>query len=94
MTLGYYIYYRVAAEQSQRARTVIASLQEDVRERTGIRGRLLHRRDDPATWMEIYEGISDEQAFSASLCAAVDRCGFSGVLASGSRRVTEVFDPD
>jgi hypothetical protein len=58
---------------------------------TGVRGRLMHRRDDPAPWMEIYEGISDEQAFDASLAAAVKRCGFSSVLAAGSQRVTEIF---
>jgi len=93
MRLGYYIYYRIAADQAESARRIVAALQEDLRAQTGVSGRLLHRRDDPATWMEIYAGVSDEQEFDASLAAAVERCGFSSVLAAGSRRVTEIFVP-
>ncbi len=93
MRVGYYIYYRIAADQAENARRIVAALQEDLRGHTGVSGRLLHRRDDPSTWMEIYEGISDERAFDASLAAAVDRCRFSSVLATGSRRVTEIFGP-
>ena len=93
MSPNYYVYYRIALEQAGRARGVVAALQEDVQRQTGVGGRLMHRRDDPATWMEIYEGISDEPAFAASLAAAVERCGFSGVLAAGSQRITEIFGP-
>lgn len=91
MSPNYYVYYRVAPDQAERASGVVAALQNDVLAQTGVRGRLMHRRDDPSTWMEIYEGISDEHAFDASLAAAVERCGFSGVLAAGSKRITEVF---
>ena len=91
--LGSYIYYRIAVDQTEIARRIVAALQEDLRGQTGVSGRLLHRRDDPATWMEVYEGISDERTFDASLAAAVDRCRFSSVLAAGSRRVTEIFGP-
>lgn len=93
MTIGYYIYYRVALEQGERTKRVVAALQQDVFERTGVRGRVLQRRDDPATWMEIYEGIADERAFDASLAAATERCAFSAVLAPGSKRITEIFGP-
>ena len=91
MSPNYYVYYRVAPDQAERARGVVAALQDDVLAQTGVRGQLMHRRDDPATWMEIYEGVSDERAFDASLAAAVQRCGFSSVLAAGSQRVTEIF---
>lgn len=91
MTVGYYVYYRVAPAQSEQAARVVALLQADVCSRTGVSGRLLRRRDDPTTWMEIYEGVSDEQGFDASLAAAVAQCGFSGVLSGDSRRITEVF---
>lgn len=91
MSPNYYVYYRVALDQAERAKGVVAALQDDVLRRTGVRGRLMHRRDDPATWMEIYEAIPDEQAFDRSLAAAVEECGFSSVLAAGSQRVTEVF---
>jgi len=93
LTLGYYVYYRVALDQAERAQRVVAALQEEVLKRTGVRGRLLHRRDDPVTWMEIYEGIADERAFDASLAAAVERCAFPSVLAAGSQRITEIFGP-
>jgi len=91
MTIGYYVYYRIALDQAERAKCIVEALQQEVLALTGVRGRLLHRRDDPATWMEIYEGIADERAFDASLAAAVERCGFDGALAPGSQRVTEIF---
>ena len=93
MSPNYYVYYRVALDQSERARSVVAALQDDVLAQTGVRGRLMHRRDDPATWMEIYEGVSDGHAFDASLATAVKRSGFAGVLAAGSQRITEIFGP-
>lgn len=33
----------------------------------GVRGQWLHRRDDPATYMEVYEGVGDTAAFEALL---------------------------
>lgn len=33
----------------------------------GVRGRWMRRRDDPATYMEVYEGVGDEAAFEALL---------------------------
>lgn len=33
----------------------------------GVRGRWMHRRDDPATYMEVYEGVTDEAAFERVL---------------------------
>jgi hypothetical protein len=33
----------------------------------GVRGRWLRRRDDPATYMEVYEGVEDAAAFEAVL---------------------------
>lgn len=93
MTSGYYVYYRVALDRAVQAKRVVEALQQDVFALTGVRGRLLQRRDDPSTWMEIYEGIADVGAFDASLAAAVARCGFSGVLTEGSQRITEIFEP-
>ena len=93
MTIGYYVYYRVAPEKFAHGRQIVASLQEKVRASTGVSGRLLRRRDDATTWMEIYEGISDEQAFEASLTDAVERSGFSSVLADRATRITEIFGP-
>jgi ribosomal protein L20A (L18A) len=33
----------------------------------GVRGRWMHRRDDPTTYMEVYEGVKNEAAFEAVL---------------------------
>ena len=33
----------------------------------GVRGRWMHRRDDPTTYMEVYEGVENEAAFEAVL---------------------------
>ena len=33
----------------------------------GVRGRWMHRRDDPATYMEVYEDVKDAARFEALL---------------------------
>ena len=33
----------------------------------GVRGRWMHRRDDPATYMEVYEDVKDEAGFERLL---------------------------
>ena len=33
----------------------------------GVRGRWMHRRDDAATYMEVYEGVKNDAAFQAVL---------------------------
>lgn len=40
---------------------------ESVEKRCGVRGRWMRRRDDPETYMEVYEGVSDEGVFEALL---------------------------
>lgn len=93
MKPGYYIYYRIASDHAELAKRLVMALQDEVFRETGVRGALLCRRDDALTWMEVYDGVSDEKAFERALEAAVAHCGFSSVLAPGSRRVAEVFAP-
>lgn len=64
---SYFVYYRVEPGR-------VASLQEEVRQlfrsieaATGVRGRWMRRRDEPATYMEVYEDVGDELAFEALL---------------------------
>jgi Domain of unknown function (DUF4936) len=33
----------------------------------GVRGRWMHRRDDPSTYMEVYEDVKDTVAFERVL---------------------------
>ncbi len=91
MNSSYYIYYRVPAENAARARTAVSALQRELSDMTGIGGRLLRRRDDEATWMEIYENVQDGARFEAGLAELVERHGISALLAPGSSRKQEVF---
>ncbi|MCZ7564287.1 MAG: DUF4936 family protein [Burkholderiales bacterium] len=91
MSVALYVYYRVAAAEDAAARTLVRAVQDDVREATGVSGRLLCRRDDPGTWMEVYEGIEDPVAFERALETALARRGFAALLAPGAARHTERF---
>ncbi len=90
MAFSYFIYYRVA--KSAEAAVTVRKLQSAIHERLGIAGRVLKKRDEPAMWMEIYEGVSDAAEFEAVLAALIDGAGFDGVLAAGSTRKTECFE--
>ena len=90
MPLSYYIYYRVA--QPAQAQTLVRHIHAALKARTGIDGRLLRKRDDPSTWMEIYEGVSEIDAFEQCLAAAVQAANFAGVLVTGGERHMECFE--
>jgi len=64
---NYYVYYRVDAGKASALRPGVEQLFEKIHNRFGVRGRWMHRRDDPLTYMEVYEGVSDEAAFEALL---------------------------
>ena len=51
------------AELRQGVERLFAALERDC----GVRGRWLHRRDDPTTYMEVYEDVKDEKRFEAVL---------------------------
>ncbi|HZM36881.1 MAG TPA: DUF4936 family protein [Burkholderiales bacterium] len=63
--MNYYVYYKVAPERAAQLRPDIERLFSLVQERFKVQGRWMRRRDDPSTYMEIYEGIADEAAFEA-----------------------------
>jgi len=63
--LNYYVYYKVAPERVDELRPRIEALFSLLEKRSGVRGRWMRRRDDPATYMEVYEGVADERAFEA-----------------------------
>ncbi len=91
MKLSYYVYYRVPAENAARARAAVGAMQRELSEIAGIGGRLLRRRDDETTWMEIYENVADAERFEAELGALAERHGLAALLAPGSARKREVF---
>jgi hypothetical protein len=65
--LNYYVYYRIAPERLAELRRGVNALFEIMEKHTGVRGRWMHRRDDPTTYMEVYEDVKDERAFEALL---------------------------
>jgi hypothetical protein len=65
--LNYYVYYKLAPEEVADMRGKVRALFAEVEEQFGIRGRWMRRRDDPTTYMEVYEGIRDERALDALL---------------------------
>ena len=91
MTTSYYVYYRVPPANAARARQAVDALQRELSNATGIAGRLMQRRDDASTWMEIYEDVSDGARFEAKLAELAERHGIPGLLAPGSSRKQEIF---
>jgi isocitrate dehydrogenase kinase/phosphatase len=65
--LNYYIYYKVEPELLALLRASVEEMFARIEQQTGIRGRWMHRRDDPLTYMEVYEDVKDEKAFEALL---------------------------
>jgi uncharacterized protein DUF4936 len=90
LALCYYVYYRVA--QPQQAGIAVRSMQSQLLVRSGVRGRLLSKRDEPGMWMEVYEGVNDAPAFEAELDRLIGAMKLEGFLEPGSRRHTECFE--
>jgi hypothetical protein len=91
MTWSYYIYYRVEPSQAAACGEAVRKLLDDVHGRTGIRGRVLKKRNEPLLWMEIYEHVADEAKFEWELAEAVAAAQIQPLLQSGSSRHTECF---
>lgn len=64
---NYYVYYRLDPARATELRAAVERLFRTVEHATGVRGRWMRRCDDPTTYMEVYEGVSDEPAFEALL---------------------------
>jgi len=90
LALCYYVYYRVT--QPQQAGVAVRGMQSELLVRSGVRGRLLTKRDEPGLWMEVYEGVNDAPAFEAELDNLLAATKLEGFLAPGSRRHTECFE--
>ena len=62
---NYYVYYKVEDAGSIRAH--VRKIFKEMETRFNIRGRWMRRRDDPSTYMEVYEGVSDPAGFESAL---------------------------
>jgi len=63
----YYVYYKISADQFPRLRDAVQILFNTIEKQCGVRGRWMRRRDDPSTYMEVYEEVKDAAAFEALL---------------------------
>jgi hypothetical protein len=85
----YYVWYRVTGDPAA-AREAVAALLHDLLAHAGVSGRVLVRRDDPTTWMEVYEDVADVERFERALAAGVAHHAVAG-YAEGGTRHTEAF---
>ena len=92
MLTHYYIWYRVAGDPSA-ARAALDAALHDVFLQAGVAGRVLVRRDDPRTWMEVYEHVADVALFERALGAAVARHGLARHAEGGVRHVEPFVAP-
>ena len=63
----YYVYYRIDSKQLEGVRRSVEKIFAEVRAKTRVQGRWMRRRDDPSTYMEVYEGVSDPARFESVL---------------------------
>jgi hypothetical protein len=88
-TTHFYVWYTVRGDLDAAMRE-ISRMITAVETHTGVAGRVLARRDDPSTWMEIYENVAEPSRFERVLN---DLAREQGVLAfvEDGRRHTERF---
>ena len=63
----YYVYYRIAPGEADIVRRKVLAVFDAIEKQCGVRGRWMRRRDDPSTYMEVYEEVKDAAAFEALL---------------------------
>ena len=63
----YYVYYKMAPTGRRRCAEWSKSCSTEIEKQCGVRGRWMRRRDDPSTYMEVYEEVKDAAAFEAVL---------------------------
>ena len=88
----YYIWYRVAGDLAA-ARAAVDALLADLFLHAGVAGRVLVRRDDPRTWMEVYEHVADVPLFERELAAGVARREVTRWAEDGARHIEPFVAP-
>ena len=73
--MNYYIYYKIDPGKAENLKGDIEALFSLVERQCGVRGRWMRRRDDPSTYMEVYEGVADETAFEALMTREAAKLG-------------------
>ncbi len=69
MSYTYCVWYRVT-DDGPEAEAALRGMMARVACRTGVRGQLLKKRDEPHLWLELYPGVTDAGAFETQLAQA------------------------
>ena len=85
---SFYVYYRIATDSAGARR--IGALLADVEARTGVRGTLLARSDDPTTWMETYAPVTRAASFRRVLATLAQEHEATALTTDGQRHVEAV----
>ena len=91
MLSHYYIYYKVISDDLETEHH-IRNVQARLACRSGHAGKLLKRRDDPLTWMEVYEQINDTATFEQHLARVLAELDVAMFI--NGDRITECFVGD
>ena len=65
--MNYYVYYKIEPARLRQLWPLVQQIFLEIEKQTGIRGRWMRRRDDPTTYMDVYEDVKDETGFEALL---------------------------
>ena len=65
--MNYYVYYKVSPAQLEQVRPRVQDLFRLSKLDFGVTARWMRRRDDPTTYMEVYEDVGDAAGFEALL---------------------------
>ena len=65
--MNYYVYYKVPPERLAEITLAVELLFQTAKQKFSVHGRWMRRRDDPTTYMEVYEGVRDEPGFEELL---------------------------
>jgi hypothetical protein len=90
--VNYYVWYRVTGDTTA-AHAAVSEVLHDVFRHAGVTGHMLVRRDDPRTWMEVYEHVGDTTLFERELAAAVARHRVARFVEGGKRHVEPFVKP-
>lgn len=90
MTYSVYIYYRVPEQDALTLYEQIHTLQINVKQATGITGRLLKKVNESLLWMEVYENVPDITIFSNALHKEILEAKLADFFERNPRKI-EIF---
>ena len=90
MKYSFYIYYKVPEQNATSLYGQIRTLQNNIKDKTGITGKLLKKVNDSLLWMEIYENVNDPTTFLNTLQKEISNIELADFFEETQRKV-EIF---